>query len=66
MEKDYVKRMKTEFDELVAKIGKCGKFMATDKFSSLTEQKKNLLRIQYGIMSAYSDVLAERIRVEEE
>ena len=59
-------RLEIELTELTYKQDKLNKFFDTDIFKSLPKQKKTLLQAQFGAMLAYSQILVERIRVEEE
>lgn len=61
----FVDRLYIELDELSEKQEKLNKFFDTDTFKGLPPQKKNLMRSQFGAMLAYSQILVERIRVEQ-
>ena len=56
-------RMIIEYDELKQKIDKLDVFLDSEKFKTLDEKVKGLLSSQYRIMTAYSIVLSERMRL---
>ena len=56
-------RMVIEYDELKQKIDKLDVFLDSEKFKTLDEKVKGLLSSQYHIMTAYSIVLSERMRL---
>ena len=56
-------RMIIEYDELKQKIDKLDVFLDSEKFKTLDEKVKGLLSSQYHIMTAYSIVLSERMRL---
>lgn len=58
-------RLYIELAELNDRQAKLNKFFDTETFKNLPMQKQNLLRAQFGAMLAYSQILVERIRVEE-
>ena len=62
----FLDRLEIELTELSNKQDKLNKFFDTDIFKSLPKQKKTLLQAQFGAMLAYSQIIVERIRVEEE
>lgn len=62
----FLDRLHIELTELSNKQDKLNKFFDTDIFKSLPKQKQTLLQAQFGAMIAYSQILVERIRVEEE
>ena len=61
-----IDRMYVELSELELKAEKLNEFFTTDEFKTLSVAKQNLIRTQYDAMIAYKEILAERIRVEEE
>ena len=62
----FLDRLEIELIEISDKIDKLNKFFDTDIFKSLSKQKQTLLQAQFSAMLAYSQILIERIRVEEE
>ena len=62
----FLDRLHIEFTELSNKQDKLEMFFDTDIFEGLPKHKQVLLQAQYGVMLAYSQILVERIRVEEE
>lgn len=62
----HADRMRVELAELTEKLDKLSCFFETGLFKMLSIQKQNLLQAQFGAMLAYSQTLAERIRLEEE
>lgn len=62
----FLDRLEIELTELSNKQDKLNKFFDTDIFKSLPKQKQTLLQAQFGAMLAYSQILVERIRLEEE
>ncbi len=62
----YFIRMTGESMELSERIFKLNKFLHTDTFAQLTTQKQQLLKKQQEAMSAYLEILQERIKLEQE
>lgn len=62
----FLDRLRIELAELSDKQNKLNKFFDTDIFKGLPKQKQTLLQAQFGAMLAYSQILVERIRIEEE
>ena len=58
--------MTGESMELSERIFKLNKFLHTDTFAQLTTQKQQLLKKQQEAMSAYLEILQERIKLEQE
>ena len=56
-------RMIIEYDKFKQKIDKLDVFFDSEKFKTLDEKVKELLSCQYRIMTAYSIVLSERMRL---
>lgn len=54
-------RVVDEKNELDDKLGKLEGFLATDLFRGLPDEDRDLLVAQFGLMQAYSEVLAQRI-----
>ena len=47
---------------LKARHQKLGEFIGSDKFESIDERQRDLLKHQYGIMEDYANVLEVRIK----
>lgn len=62
----FLDRLEIELTELSNKQDKLSKFFDTDIFKSLPKQKQTLLQAQFCAMLTYSQILVERIRLEEE
>ncbi len=62
----FVDRLYIELEELQEKQRKLNAFFDTNTFQCLPVNKKTLLQAQHGAMLAYSSILIERIRLEEE
>ena len=62
----FLDRLEIELIEISDKIDKLNKFFDTDIFKSLSKQKQTLLQAQFSAMLTYSQILIERIRIEEE
>ncbi len=65
---DYKQRMVKEFRELATRMDKLAQIIVRYERGELDFEPKcsiELLRTQYSIMCAYSDVLAERARIED-
>lgn len=56
-------RVTAEHSELDEKITKLRAFVGSEKFQSLPLAHRDLLSKQLGLMSAYSEVLAQRLRL---
>ena len=62
--KGYVERMIEESRQLDERIEKLGLFINSNtKFQALDEKNKQLLREQYKAMTAYANILNERIKI---
>ncbi len=61
----FVDRLKTELLELEDKRTKLNAFFDTNIFKSLDGHRKRLMEAQFGVMLAYSQILIERINIEE-
>lgn len=61
----FLDRLRIELMELSDKQDKLNKFFDTEIFKGLPKQKQTLLQAQFGAMLAYSQILVERIRIEE-
>lgn len=61
-EETFLTRLKDEYDELKARHQKLGEFIGSDKFESIDERQRDLLKHQYGIMEDYANVLEVRIK----
>ena len=57
----YHQRVVTEKEELDDKLTKLKAFFGTEIFASLDDAEMYRLQLQADLMSAYSDVLGERI-----
>ena len=57
----FVERLVIEAAEVGARLNKLKEFLPTAAFCALGEQHKFLLKRQYDVMLAYTEVLAERI-----
>lgn len=57
----FQERVAEEVRELRTKLDKLNQFAQTEMFNQLPEEAKARLQRQRGIMSAYADVLDERI-----
>jgi len=64
-EQEWVSRVRYELDELSTKRVKLGTFLSTDEFDSISAPKQRLLRVQFGIMGSYAEVLRARLDNEE-
>ena len=58
---EQLARLTEEKIQLVERIGKLKDFINTDKFESIEESHKSLLRVQLSIMKSYNKILVERI-----
>lgn len=58
---DYQKRVIDEKTALDEKLCRLAVFISAAKFSELSQADKDLLLLQYSIMSAYSRVLDMRV-----
>lgn len=61
----FLDRLVIEHNELSDKQEKLNKFFGSDTFEKLPISKQTLLHAQFGAMLAYSQILAERIRIEQ-
>lgn len=61
----FVDRLIIEHSELIDKQEKLNKFFDTDIFKNLSSTKQHLLQAQFGAMLAYSQILTERIKLEQ-
>lgn len=59
----HQQRVVDEKTELDVKLKKLSDFLETDKFKSLDEKERYLLKRQHEYMSNYSDILEERIEL---
>ena len=64
LSESFTDRLNIELSELSEKVKKISSFFATDTFNNLAVTKQNLMRAQYCAMLAYMEILAERIRIE--
>ena len=64
LSESFTDRLNIELSELSEKVKKIFSFFATDTFNNLAVTKQNLMHAQYGAMLAYMEILAERIRIE--
>lgn len=62
----FIDRLKVELAELDEKQSRLNAFFDTNIFKGLDEHRKRLMRAQFGAMLAYSQILIERIKIEEE
>ena len=62
----FLDRLKAELVGLDEKQAKLNAFFDTNIFKGLDEHRKRLMRAQFGAMLAYSQILIERIKIEEE
>jgi len=58
---DYRFRAVAELEELNERLDALNEFLRTEKFESLTDEKKGALESQRHHMSSYATVLCERI-----
>ena len=61
-----IRRMAEEYDELTARYGRLSNFLTTDKFGTLPENKRTLLKRQHQAMHDYREALRQRIRIDAE
>ena len=61
VEDTFLTRLKKEEEELSIKIDKLDIFMYSDKFNSIPDIQKTILKIQYMAMVTYKTCLLERI-----
>ena len=64
LSESFTDRLNIEHSELTERVNKIFSFFATDTFNNLSVTKQNLIQAQYGAMLAYMEILAERIRIE--
>ena len=64
LSESFTDRLNIEHSELTEKVKKIFSFFATDTFNNLSVTRQNLIQAQYGAMLAYMEILAERIRIE--
>ena len=62
VEDTFLTRLKKEEEELSIKIDKLDIFMYSDKFNSIPDIQKTILKIQYMAMVTYKMCLLERIQ----
>ena len=60
---DYLDRLEQEYKDIREKIGALVYFLEYGNHENLNEAEEGLLRIQYSIMDAYSNVLYQRKRL---
>ena len=61
VEDTFLTRLKKEEEELSIKLDKLDTFMYSDKFNSIPDIQKTILKIQYTAMVTYKMCLLERI-----
>ena len=61
VEDTFLTRLKKEEEELSIKLDKLHTFMYSDKFNSIPDIQKTILKIQYTAMVTYKTCLLERI-----
>jgi hypothetical protein len=61
--KDHMARVVDEAIELDDKRAKLLAFFKSDTYRDLDQAERNILRIQYSVMTVYSDILHQRIFV---
>ena len=61
VEDTFLTRLKKEEEELSIKLDKLYTFMYSDKFNSIPDIQKTILKIQYMAMVTYKTCLLERI-----
>ena len=61
VEDTFLTRLKKEEEELSIKLDKLDTFMYSDKFNSIPDIQKTILKIQYTAMVTYKICLLERI-----
>ena len=61
VEDTFLTRLKKEEEELSIKLDKLYTFMYSDKFNSIPDIQKTILKIQYTAMVTYKTCLLERI-----
>lgn len=61
----FVDRLVIELEDLSDKQERINEFFDTETFKNLQQTQKALLQAQFGAMLAYSQILTERIRLEE-
>ena len=59
--KEVIERLERESDELRVKVLDLEKFLNSEKVTGIDPIQRTLLKAQYGIMLAYSEVLYQRI-----
>ena len=61
----FLSRMIQEQDQLKGRMSRLDKFITTNEaFKNLDENRQTLLKKQYDAMSNYSDILQQRIDLE--
>ena len=61
--KDHMARVVDEAIELDDKRAKLLAFFKSETYRDLGQAERNILRIQYSVMTVYSDILHQRIFV---
>jgi len=62
----YIKRMMTEYKELLEKCGSLEAFIGGETFKELSETKQELMKEQLIAMDTYAHIVLSRINLEEE
>lgn len=60
----FIQRLIKEHDELVNNTESLELFFLTELFDSISEEKKDLLLVQYDLMSAFISILDQRLELE--
>lgn len=60
----FVERLVTEYEDLQGKVAKLTAFTTIPMFSTLSQERQELLRVQLGHMEAYLEVLGCRVKLE--
>ena len=59
--KDYQQRVVDERADLCGRLGRLRGFMDSVAYEDLPQDEKNRLRVQERVMSAYDEILRQRI-----
>ena len=57
----YLDRMRIEYDEVKERVLKLHQYLMTEEFRTMPKDKQNKLHAQCGAMSAYIEILGQRI-----
>lgn len=63
-EESFKERVVKEREELKVKLTALSNFLSSDKINSIPDDERERLRLQYGYMFEYEEILAERIKAD--